>query len=66
MIVIEDRPTYSQQAACVVLAASMVELRRLKREGLIRSEVRDDYTESELRSLHEEVTELRERGEVIE
>jgi len=43
----------------------MVNLRRLKREGLIRSDVPDDsFTEDELRELHAEVTELREQGAI--
>jgi hypothetical protein len=66
-VIIEDgKPSYSEQAACVVLGAELVKLRRLHQEGLIRSEVPDEFTEAELRTLHGEVRELRAEGVVIE
>lgn len=62
---VESKPSYSEQAAAVVLGAEMLELRQMHRDGLIRSDVPDEFTEEELRTLHEEVTDLREQG-VIE
>ncbi|MGA8482564.1 MAG: hypothetical protein WB696_31720 [Chthoniobacterales bacterium] len=55
-VIVEDRPSYSQEAACVVLGASMAEVRRLKRDGHIRSAIpADDFSESELTAIHAEV-----------
>jgi hypothetical protein len=64
-VLAESKPSYSAEAASVVLGAELVGLRKMRRDGLIRSEVPDEFSEEELRALYEEVRDLREEG-VIE
>ncbi len=63
----EGKPTYSQKAASVVLGAQMAKIRQLQQDNVIESEVpENDFTESELRSIHEEIAELRAKGVIDE
>jgi len=61
-VVVESKPSYSEQAACVVLGAEMAKLRQMQKDGLIRSDVPDEFTEEELRNLYVEVRTLRAEG----
>jgi hypothetical protein len=63
-VIIESKPSYSEQAACVVLGAEMAKLRQMRQDGLIRSDVPDEFTEEQLRALHAEVRALRAEGKI--
>jgi hypothetical protein len=63
-VIIESKPSYSQEAACVVLGFELAKLRRLHKEGLVRSSLPDEFTLEELQTLHVEVRELREQGAI--